>query len=64
MDPSSLDHGTQPDAEYEEQFLWDNNKQEPIMEIKDKPPMVSEGESGEKRKATKQSPHQENKENR
>eukprot|EP00957_Ditylum_brightwellii_P009197 695533-Ditylum_brightwellii.AAC.2 len=30
MDQASQDNGTQPNTEYEDQFIWDNNTQESI----------------------------------
>eukprot|EP00957_Ditylum_brightwellii_P173944 13242955-Ditylum_brightwellii.AAC.1 len=52
MDPSNTAYGTQPDANYEDQFVWDDDKQEPINDVSEDTDMELANEAGEKRKAT------------
>eukprot|EP00957_Ditylum_brightwellii_P172670 13144406-Ditylum_brightwellii.AAC.1 len=50
---SHLSHtdGTQPDNEYESQFVWDYNAQEPVKDVDDKSPPKNEDDTGGKQKA-------------
>eukprot|EP00957_Ditylum_brightwellii_P208801 15358979-Ditylum_brightwellii.AAC.1 len=51
MDISSTENGTQPDADYEDQFAWDDNAQEPTINPMEDTDMEHAKEVGEKRKA-------------
>eukprot|EP00957_Ditylum_brightwellii_P111029 8467395-Ditylum_brightwellii.AAC.1 len=50
---SHLSHanGTQPANEYESQFIWDNNAQEPIKDIDNELPPENGDDTGGKQKA-------------
>eukprot|EP00957_Ditylum_brightwellii_P037426 2831542-Ditylum_brightwellii.AAC.1 len=52
MDPSNPAHSTQPNANYEDQFVWDDNKQEPTKDLLEDTDMEPANEAGEKQKAT------------
>eukprot|EP00957_Ditylum_brightwellii_P003701 280360-Ditylum_brightwellii.AAC.1 len=51
MTNTSQAHGTQPDAEYEGQFVRDDDAQELIKDPDGSMPMVTTSDAGEKRKA-------------
>eukprot|EP00957_Ditylum_brightwellii_P049314 3741792-Ditylum_brightwellii.AAC.1 len=48
---STKEHGTQPDTDYEDQFMWDDNKQEPINDVLEDTDMELTNKAGEKWKA-------------
>eukprot|EP00957_Ditylum_brightwellii_P087037 6625235-Ditylum_brightwellii.AAC.1 len=51
MDISTPENGTQPNAEYEDQFVRDDNAQEPTDNSMEDTAMEQAKEVGEKRKA-------------
>eukprot|EP00957_Ditylum_brightwellii_P003709 281214-Ditylum_brightwellii.AAC.1 len=50
MDISTKEHGTQPNADYEDQFVWDDNKQELINNVSEDTDMELANKAGEKQK--------------
>eukprot|EP00957_Ditylum_brightwellii_P010930 828048-Ditylum_brightwellii.AAC.1 len=52
MDPASQPHGTQPNDEYEDQFIWDAGAEEPNDSFPEDLDMEAPDGAGEKRKAS------------
>eukprot|EP00957_Ditylum_brightwellii_P208078 15355754-Ditylum_brightwellii.AAC.1 len=50
MDISTPENGTQPNTDYEDQFAWDDNVQEPTANHMEDTAMEEAKEVGEKRK--------------
>eukprot|EP00957_Ditylum_brightwellii_P199034 15171856-Ditylum_brightwellii.AAC.1 len=51
MDISTTENGTQPNVDYEDQFIWNDNAQEPTANPMEDTVMEEAKEVGEKRKA-------------
>eukprot|EP00957_Ditylum_brightwellii_P191625 14589637-Ditylum_brightwellii.AAC.1 len=52
MDLSNPAHGTQPNMDYEDQLVWDDDKQEHIEDLSEDTDMEPANIAGEKQKAT------------
>eukprot|EP00957_Ditylum_brightwellii_P198613 15137483-Ditylum_brightwellii.AAC.1 len=64
MDPASLANGTQPNKEYDNQFVWDDKKHEPIKDLEAEPLMETTEEDSVKRKANDTASKPENTKNK
>eukprot|EP00957_Ditylum_brightwellii_P051339 3893782-Ditylum_brightwellii.AAC.1 len=51
MEPASQTHGTKPDNEYEDQFIWDADSEEPNDSFDDNLDMETPNGAGEEQKA-------------
>eukprot|EP00957_Ditylum_brightwellii_P021229 1600554-Ditylum_brightwellii.AAC.1 len=55
--PTNPAHATQPDAEYEDQLIWDNDLQERIKDGKGDNALEQTNETGEKKTEEKGEKH-------
>eukprot|EP00957_Ditylum_brightwellii_P148963 11341133-Ditylum_brightwellii.AAC.1 len=58
MDPASQPHGTQPNNEYEDQFIWDTDAEEPNNSFLEDLDMEAPNGAGEKWKTSDSIPIQ------